>query len=500
MRAYFYAFAALVLSAPASAEWHRANSEHFIIYANEPADELRTFVDRLERFDRTVRSVRKMSDPPLTDAGRVTIFMVPTEASIQRLCDCGNVAGFYRTRASGSVAFVPKKAGLTRDIFEVDADAIFFHEYAHHLQLQGADVALPPWAREGFAEFFARTQLREDGSAVIGVPPAYRGYGLFENSSTSIRALVASDGYGEGIYSWGWALTHFLTFNPQRRGQFDRYVDSISKGVTPLKAGEAAFGDLGVLTSEVEAYVRRRTLPHLILRGADITPGSVTVRKVGEGTAEILPTYIRLEAKRTGSARDVAADARKIAARYPSDAFVQAVLARAEFEAKNYVAADGASTRAISLDPNNFSALVTKGKARMEIARGSQGGDWREIRRWFLKANKVDPEAAEPLQLFYKSFVYAHEQPTPNAVDGLLYAMSLAPQDSLLRLAAVRHLLARRELAKAKVAIAPFAYSPHWKNAWRALAGKAVASIDQGRADEAIGHVEKLQQLIEDAD
>jgi len=88
--------------------------------------------------------VRKMGDPALTDSGRIRIFVLPTDAAVGRLCDCGNVVGFYITRHSGSVAFVPRKAGLTSDKFDLDADAVFFHEYAHHLQMQTADVALPP--------------------------------------------------------------------------------------------------------------------------------------------------------------------------------------------------------------------------------------------------------------------------------------------------------------------------------------------------------------------
>ena len=79
------------VAAPARAEWQEARSNHFIIYADEPRDELSRYVERLERFDLAVRTVRKMNDPVLSDANRVRIFVLPNEAYIERLCGCRNV-------------------------------------------------------------------------------------------------------------------------------------------------------------------------------------------------------------------------------------------------------------------------------------------------------------------------------------------------------------------------------------------------------------------------
>jgi Flp pilus assembly protein TadD len=495
---------AFAIAAPAHAEWQEARSNHFIVYADEPSDELRAYVDRLERFDKAVRIVRKMPDPALSDSGRLRIFVLPNEGSIQHLCGCDGVLGFYQTRVSGSVAFVPRKSGIGDDKFDVDPQAVFFHEYAHHLQMQGADVGLPSWASEGFAEFFARTEVRNDGTALIGVPPAYRAYSLFEANALSIRDMVGtyplyySSAEFEGIYARGWALTHYLAFNPSRRGQFDRYIDSIAKGMPPLTAAEQAFGDLGQLSSELGAYVRRKQLPHLILKGVEVPAGSVTTRTVSRAEADMLPVFIRAEREKKSMARDVASDAAKVAAAHPDSVFVQTVLAEAEFAAKDYAAADAASTRALALKPNDFEALVNKGKAQMELAKAGGAKDWHAIRSWFLKANAVDHEAAEPLMLFYKSYLYAGERPTSNAVEGLLYAMTLTPQDSSLRMMATRQLLLDGDLARAKTAFAPFAYSSHSKNAWRSASAKALTAIEEGKAAESITQVEKLQQLIED--
>ena len=494
------------VATPARAEWQEARSKHFIIYADEPRDELRRYVERLERFDQAVRIVRKMNDPALSDANRVRIFVLPNQGSIENLCGCNNVVGFYITRASGSVAFVPRKAGLTNDKYDMDADSVFFHEYSHHLQMQGADVGLPGWAREGFAEFFARTDLRDDGSVVIGIMPAYRGYSLMDNNSLSIRDMLSGkttfDNYAEyeGIYSRGWALTHYLAFDPSRRGQFDRYIEGIQKGVPPLTAAERAFGDLDSLTAELGSYVRRPKLPSLVLTGIKVDSASISIRSLSPAEADILPTYIRAERKLKSAERDVASDANKEASKYPADRFVQAVLAQAELNAHHFAEADAASDRALAADPNSFNALLDKGEAEMELAHAGGHGDWHSVRSWFLKANKIDPEAAEPLAMFYKTYLYAGERPTKNAIDALLYAVVLAPQDDSVRLMAVRQLLVDRDTDKAKQTFAPFAYSPHSKNVWRANSERALVAMEQGNATEAMTHIEALQALIEKDD
>jgi Flp pilus assembly protein TadD len=339
---------------------------------------------------------------------------------------------------------------------------------------------------------------------VIGVPPAYRGYNLFQNKSLNLGFMLGaerslSQTQFESIYSHGWALTHYLTFAPNRRGQLDRYIASIQHGVPALRAAEQAFGDLGKLSQEVNSYGRREKLPQLVLTGMREPDTTITVRPLSDAESAIMRVHMRSERganKRT--AGDIAGDARKVAADYPSDAFVQAALAQAEFDAKNFAAADAAADRALAGDPKQFSALITKGKAQMELARAAGHGNWAEIRKWILKANKLDSEAAEPLMLFYKTYAYEGVSPTKNAVDGLLYAAALAPQDNKLRLLAVNQLVADARFDEAKRTFAPFVLSPHSKGKWQDASNKAAAAIAQRQRDEALNHIAKVQELLEE--
>src|SRR5947209_4161444 len=191
---------------PAQAAWQEAKSKHFIIYADERPDELRAYAEKLERFDQAVRYIRRMKDPQLSRSGRVTIFIVPDLDRVGTLIGSMGVAGFYRSGADGAFAFVPKTTdmfvtgsvdAIGREETGISPQQVFFHEYAHHLQLWDAKAAIPTWAVEGFAEFFASAEINKDGSVTIGKNPPYRW--IHDRSSLPVEQMVGET-YGNTLY------------------------------------------------------------------------------------------------------------------------------------------------------------------------------------------------------------------------------------------------------------------------------------------------------------
>jgi tetratricopeptide (TPR) repeat protein len=207
--------------------------------------------------------------------------------------------------------------------------------------------------------------------------------------------------------------------------------------------------------------------------------GPIALRPLGVDRAAIMDVHIRskrgVDDKAAGA---LAAEAGKIAAGHPQDPFVQTTLAEAEYDAKNYAAAEVAADRALAADPRDVQALIYKGRARMALAKANPAGpNWDEVRSWFLKANKVDTENAEPLLLFFRTYSEAGQRPTRNAVDALLYAVDLAPRDDEVRLNAVRQLLIDSRFGEAEKMFAPIAFQPHLSEAQRERNAKIVAAI-----------------------
>ena len=497
--------AAVALSAPASAAWHVADSKHFVIYADETPDRLREFATRLEKFDKAVRVVRGMGDPPLTQSRRLTVFVVKNEAAIEKLMGFSGVRGMYVGRAGGSFAFVPRKSG-DGSRFDLGSETVFFHEYAHHLQLQQANGMLPVWFVEGFAEFFATAKIQDDGSVLIGSVPLYRGWGLQDSyTNLSLEQAVGQtfkdlDGaQTERLYALGWLLTHYLTFDASRKGQLEKYLASIQKGIPPLDAAKYAFGDLRVLSLDLRQYKRvRLTALEIAARALTIDP--IAVHPLAAGEAAIMNTRIRsargvdkFEAPR------VAGDARKVAQAYPDDAKVQTALAEAELDAQNPAAADTAAGRALALNPDLVPALILKGRAQLASAKkNGSSANWSAIRQWFLQANKLDTENAEALMAFYETFAAAGQRPTKNAIEALLYAQALAPQDEKLRLAVFRQLVTDKRMAEAKSVFAPIAFQVHGSSKWRRLSDGVLAALDNGDGNAVLTLLDANKKLLGD--
>jgi len=228
---------------------------------------------------------------------------------------------------------------------------------------------------------------------------------------------------------------------------------------------------------------------------AALTIDPVAVRTLSPAETAIMPVRIRSDrgVSQRASAT-IAAEARRVAARFPNDPFVQATLAEAEHDAGNYAAAVAAADRALAADPAYVSALIYKGRALMKMALFEPTkADWRAIRGWFAKANRIDPENPEPLMLFYETFAAAGSRPTANAVAGILYAQLLVPQDGDLRMLAVRQLLTDNRLAEAKVTLTPLAYNPHGSDE-RELSVAAMTAIAAGNSTAALAALDQASE------
>ena len=468
LRFLLAALAALV-AAPASAEWHEARTRHFIIYADAEPAELRDYATKLERFDQAVRTARQMPDPALTDAGRLTIYALKDLAAMDRVLGTGRgIYGVYFPRATGLHAFVAMTEAKSKG--DMSADIVFFHEYAHHLMLHGASSAYPPWLVEGFAELLSTAMIDEKGTVTIGSAANHRSVGVFAiDHELTLSAMVGNQRrhlnawQRELVYARGWLLTHYLTFEPSRKGQLERYVAAVQSGQPALDAAKAAFGDMRELDRELDRYASRKTMSGMIVETDSSKLGEIAIRPLREGEAAVMPARMQTHfiIDRVTAPR-IVGRARKVAARYPQDPVVQAIAAEAENGNRNYEAAIAAADRALAADPDNAHALVQKSRAMLELAKQSPAtADWNAIRQLLARANRLDTEDPEPLMLFYRTYADAGAAPSASAVSGLLYAVVLAPQDDRLRMTAVRQLLVDGRLAEAKDHFLPIAVDPH---------------------------------------
>nr|NUR37404.1 tetratricopeptide repeat protein [Sphingomonas sp.] len=290
----------------------------------------------------------------------------------------------------------------------------------------------------------------------------------------------------ESLYARGWLLTHYLTFEPSRQGQLQKYLDGIANGIEPLQSARAAFGDLKQLDRELDKYMDRPKIKLITVSAAALKIGPIDVEPLTPGGAAVIP--LRIQSKRgvnRETAEPLAVQVRAVEARFPGDELVERTLAEAELDSGHPDAAEAAADRALKANPQSTEAMIYKGRAiaarAQKLEASARHTGFEQARRLFIAANKLDTEDPEPLMMFYGTFMMEGITPTPNAIAALHYASDLAPQDKILRMSSAARYLADGQLKEAKRALTPIAYDPHGDD----LASVARATIQKINAGEA---------------
>lgn len=482
--------ALLVTPTLAHADWYEASSKHFVVYSDDSPERLKGYTERLERFDQALRLITGTPDKPLSPMMRVHVYVTSNVGEVQKLAGSSGVAGFYSPRATGPVAFVPQGSGGG----SLDAQTILQHEYGHSFMFSTWSSAIfPKWFVEGFAEFVGTAYYRNDGTLIIGKAPEYRAYGIDRIGQMPAERLLKLQPKDEGIdtqtlYGRGWLLTHYSILGGHSDA-FVAYLKALNEGKSVAEAN-TAFGNLGQLDAKLNAYGKKATLPSIAITPDKVPTGTITVRKLSAGEAATMKARLYSTAGVDEErAKMVVGLARAAAAAYPNDAAAQNELAEAEFDVKNYAAAEAAADRALAADPNSIHALLYKGMAQMEVAKKEKVTDparWRTIRSWFIKANKLDTEYPQPLVLFYDSFEAAGQEPSKSAQDGLIAAYVKAPFADGLRVEAGKVLLQQKNLPAARVALEKVAYGPHGGKPEDNAALQMIEALDKGGAEAAL--------------
>lgn len=461
----------LLPSGAARAEWLKASSPHFVVYANDRESDLRIFSDRLERYHAAMAYITGTPVDDPSPSNRVTVYVVRDGNDVRKLAGGDNrfLAGFYVPRAGSSIAIVPT---ITSNSALPDQSmAILLHEYAHHFLISSTARGLPRWASEGGAEFFAAASFEKDGSVYIGRAATHRASELFFARDVTALDLVDSESYEkranrktyDAFYGKSWLLYHYLTFDESRRDQLKRYLAAIGQGKSSKDAAIDVFGDLGTLERDLDGYLKLRRMSAYRIPDEKLKPGKVEISRLSPGEAAIMPVVIR---SRRGVDQKIAAEivvqARAVAARFPDDPAVLSALAEAEHDAGNDVQAIAAADGAIAIDPKQINAYVQKGFALFRLAgEGNDSAAFLKARAPFVALNRIEPDHPLPLIYYYRSFIEQGQAPTTLAIQGLERAAELAPFDTGLRMQVAGQMLRDGRQQYAKLVLQPIAYSPH---------------------------------------
>ncbi|HEY6965631.1 MAG TPA: DUF1570 domain-containing protein [Erythrobacter sp.] len=503
------AAAVLVVAHPALAEWHRAESDRFVIYSDSRPEDIAEYARMLERYHAAMELETGRRVPVPSPSNRLTVYLVGTIADVRELYGDPRsaVGGFYIPRAAGSVAFGPNirvavfdGGRLTNTRRKPAEDGVvardmgtLLHEYAHHFLVSSARHAMPRWLSEGAAEYFSAARFNPDGSVDLGLPNNDRAWELSQAAPVSVVELLDYETYRknrglryDAYYGRAWLLFHYLSFNGARAGQLAQYWKAVANGADSLTAGRQIFGDLDVLEKELRAYGRQRNMSGMRFGAEKIRIGNVAVTPLSEGHAAMMPVIMRsnrgVDEKQ---AQEVVAEARRIAARYPKDSAVMAALAEAEYDAGNDDAAIAAADAAIAADPKAIEAYVQKGYAMFRKAETAERKADALIlaMRPFEAVNALESDHTQPLIYYYRSFTRRGATPPEAARHALERATELAPFDQQLAVEVALLKVSEGENTIARYLLAPVAADPHGGKRAAAIRGfmEKLAAVPDGQ-------------------
>lgn len=498
--------AAILAMVPASvsARWYEASGDHFVVYADDNEKDLQRFTEQLERYHKAMDLITGSHSKKPSPSNRVTVYVVKNETEVRRLAgkDASRwLGGFYVPRASGSIAIIPRVDAARGETNE--SMLTLLHEYAHHFTIGSSAMVLPRWLSEGSAEYFSSVKFEADGGISIGRPANHRAAELFYAKDVKVHDLLDPEQYEkrkkggsyDAFYGKSWLLYHYLRHDSARKGQLTTYMQKLAEGMSMVDAGKTAFGDFDALEKDVDRYLKGRRMLAYTLKPNMVPIGAVRLRPLAEGEAAIMD--VRIRSKRGVDKEMVATvltDARAIAAKYPTDAAVQAALAEAEYDAGHDKEAITAADKAIAADPKQVDAYVQKGYALFRMAEDAddQAAAYKEARKPFVALNKLENDHPLPLIYYYRSFA-AQGKPPELAVQGLERAVELAPFDMGLRFNLAQQYMRDNKMDYATVMLRPVAYNPHGGSLAK-LAQKMIDKIDSGKATTADANSEMTEE------
>lgn len=468
----------LVFAGPAQAEWRRAESPNFVLYGTQSEQVLRQRILLLEDFDRLLRTITSVSEPP--SPNRLHIYLVDNPRQLQAIRRVPpGIAGFYTATAEGIAAVVDRSSQVNNQVL--------FHEYAHHFMLQYRPNAYPAWYIEGFAEYFMTVRFT-DRTVDIGNFNPGRAYGITSAPWLPMERILfgtvagLSRDEGSQFYAQSWLLIHYFYSTPERQAALLRYLGAARREDPAAALARTTGFTPDQLNDELRRYIRGGSIRFRRMARNTATPPAVTVTALSAGADAAMTDAATL---RIGVGEDdrpaLLQRVRAAAARFPGDPFVMRTQAHAEALFGDGATADRLLDALLAAHPTDADLMYLRGRRLLAAAEqeGAPPETLRSARQWFSRAHRADENHFQTLYRYAETFRAEREYLSENTGNVLLLAHQLAPQVHEVTMNAAAQMLLRGQRAEAARLLEPLAADPHNE----ALAGAAAQMLARARAE-----------------
>lgn len=493
-----------ITAAPAQAEWRKAETQHFIVYGDASERDIRTFARRIERFDGLLRAYYPIETA--YPVPKLEIYLANGRRDMNRVYPGigEGVAGFYSSNSGRIYAVIDTRV--------VTGDVVLFHEYAHHFMFQMQSNAYPSWFVEGFAEYYATADLRND-RIQFGRHHPGRMDALNQGANTWARMedvltwrYSASGRYPAwSYYAQAWALTHYFMSTPERTQMLRQYLRDVVGGRPSVEAMQAATGRTpaqlqqdvrGYLTGSINVLSPQIELPEPEVTVTALSPAEsamawfdirldntpVIEREPEEdGATEKSDRQKAQEAReRTEQRAALLSDSQAAAARYPGQRISLLTAARAQRLGHDPAGALATLAPLLSDESVDGDALRIAANALLDRAKDEADPAASMVLRRRASGYLVRSMDADPLD--FRTYLGLNDvrrgmasYPDNNDIEILETAVGLAPQAFEGRLRLGQAYMSRQLYGEALSIVTPVANSPH-RSRYTRLAREMIAS------------------------
>ncbi len=467
LRAVKLALVALIVSfaMPAHAEWRKAESPHFVVYADASEGALRNYVRKIERFDALLRLY--LPPPRSTIPSQpLTIYLADGASDMRQAWPAvrEGVGGFYSAGPERIFAVVSGRGG--------SEDSVLFHEYGHHYMFQNFPGAYPGWFIEGFAEYFATAEVNNDRVVVGNFNPGRM------NSLTSVawlpietifesRTSTLTRGQGPTYYAQAWAITHYFMSTPDRQAMLGRYLAAVGRGTSSMDALQTATGQT---PRQFEAEIRNHLIRfNVSVPQVDLGRPDIKITTLPPSWGELVWLDLRLARFVPEESRAAnLAQAQEIAARYPGDPTAARIVAMAALDMKRPELAISVLEPVSTSNPNDAEALRWQAIAMMDQADALEDQGSQQRLALYVQAETALGRALQLNGTDYRVYTALArnradepDYPNDNDLEILRVAAALAPQVQTIRVQAARAMMERDMYEDAIFYLSPVANNPH---------------------------------------
>lgn len=450
--------------APARAEWLKAETPNFVIYADWNAGDLRNYARKVERFHSMLVRFLPPRNPELL-APKLNLYVTDGLSQMRQIWPniSPSVAGFYSRGEHGVYAVVDRR--------QSSGEGTLFHEYAHHYMFQHHNSAYPGWFVEGFAEYFAASDVssnriryglwREGRLYALQQPTGWYPMEDLLRSKMNFRSGERANAF----YAQAWLLTHYMLGDRDRNRKFSVYLNAVMTGADPVEALQTHFNMTPEqLRVELRGYLQRGMTVYTLAEG--VTDAEVAVTPLPASTRDALWLGVRAARDLDEEGPQLVAQARAVAARYPNDRLAAVTLAKYLVETDDDAGAQAVLEPVVAANPQDAEARWLLAEALMNRAdvlddEAAASALSRQAMTHLSAAYQADPMDFRVYMGMARNRSEAANYPSDNDVRVAESAYQLAPQLPPTALLAARLLMRKERPLEAANILAPLAHSPH---------------------------------------